>query len=279
MMLNDVKFYGNLWLVFTLFLFLLYPVQSKGQSKDKLLKSVPIRNAGLLTTDEFGNAYVVGEDNTLFLLKINEDTARTFNRLSYGTLAWVDASNPMRILLFYPQYAKVLLLDNMLSPKFEINLKKLGLFNITAAGLSSDGHIWLYDASDAQLKKMDDRQKIIFSSNDLRQETNTVPRPTSLLEKEGVIYLCDSLNGIYTFNRQARFLNMLPFKGVEKIQVIDDQLLIFKDQQLRVYHMKTFKEIEVELPEVEDIRALRMERNHLFLLFPDRLDIFYKAKQ
>lgn len=241
--------------------------------------SIPFEAAQFLSSDEFGNAYIVTGDQTLWKYQPDKDSTLSFNRISFGELKSLDASNPLRLLLFYQKFSKIVVLDNMLSPKREIELKKMNLWNVAAMGHSADGNIWVYDESEAKLFKINDLQQKVIQSNDLRQESNTVPSPQSLVEKEGIVYLCDSLNGIYTFDRQGRFLNLLPLRGIQKLQVIDDQIIFFKEGQLFVYQKKTFQLNRIQLPEVSDVLDVRVERERLFLLFSDRLDIFYTHKQ
>src|SRR5690606_14647956 len=122
------------------------------------------------------------------------------------------------------------------------------LFQVRATGISTDGNIWIYNESNAKLLKINEQLQKISESNDLRQETKTVPQIQSLLEEDGVVYLCDTVNGLYTFNRFSAFLNIIPFKGILKIQVIDDQVVFLKNKHLFVYNKQTFLEREIELP-------------------------------
>src|SRR5690606_24463621 len=150
---------------------------------------------------------------------------------------------------------------------------------VTAAASSADGNIWIYSASEARLIKINDLQQIVSKSNDLRQETQTVPKITSIIEKDALVYLCDITIGIYILDSYGRFLNILPFTGVKHIQIFDDQILYLKDQSLHIYNKRNFKESKMDLPETENLLDARIERGYLYLLFPNRLDIFYTTNQ
>lgn len=242
----------------------------------QLLKSFPLQNGKFINTDDLGNVYVGTSQGNLIKLNSEGDSISSFNKVSYGQLKSVDATNPLKILLFYEQYGKIIILDKMMSVKAELDLRRMGYSNVTAAGLSTDGNIWIYNETDAQLIKVNEQQQVILKSNDLRQETLTVPQPSILLEKEGLVYLCDENQGIYVLNRQGRFIQLLPFEQVDNIQIIEQQMILFSNKKFVLYNQKTFKEKEVPLPSVESsIKDVRIERGRLFVLTDRGLDIFY----
>lgn len=243
----------------------------------ELLVSVPFKAARLMTTDELGNIYVVNEENALVRINENGDSTGNFRSVQNGDLLWVDATNPLRILLSYPQYAKVILLDNMLSPKHELDLKKMQLFNIPALGLSADGRLWVYDYNQARLRKINDRMEQDAESNDLRMEAGTVPQPASLLEHQGRVYLCDSLQGIFTFDRFGNYLSTLALLGVPRLQAVGSQLLYLQEGAIQVYDTKSLQAGVIELPDTTRLIDARVGRNRIYLLFPDRLDIYLPA--
>jgi hypothetical protein len=240
----------------------------------ELIRSVPTEHARSITTDELGNVYLVRQDNALIRYSSEGDSTGNFRSIQNGDLQWVDATNPLRILLYYQAFSKVILLDRMLTVKNELDLKKLSIFNPPAVGMSADGRIWVYDFVNARLKKIDDQLNVINTSNDMRQESETVPRPTALLERDTRVFLCDPANGIYTFDRFASYLNTLEIKGAEHLQAFGSQLIYRDRDSLRAYDLKTLSLRTIPLPAQPDFIAARVERNRLYLLFADRLELY-----
>ncbi len=240
----------------------------------ELIKSIQADNARLITTDELGNVYLVREDNALIRYNADGDSTGNFRSIQNGELMWVDATNPLRILLYYPTFSKVTLLDRMLSVKNELDLKKLNIYNPPAVGMSADGRIWVYDFVNAKLKKIDDQLNVINTSNDMRQESGTVPNPTALLERDTRVYLSDAANGIYTFDRFANYINTLEIKKVKELQAFGTQLIYQANDTLKAYDLKTLTLKAIPLPAQADFIDVRIERNRMYLLFTDRLDIY-----
>ena len=240
----------------------------------ELLKTIPVEDAQLMTTDEMGNVYLVRGDNSLIRYSQNGDSTGNFRSIQNGDLTWVDATNPLRVLLYYANFSKIILLDRMLSPKNDLDLKKLNIFNAPAVGISVDGRIWVYDFNNARLKKIDDQLNVTQTSNDMRIESGTVPSPTCIIEREAKVYLCDSLNGIYTFDRFASYTNTLEIPAVSRMQAFGNQLVYRSGDTLRAYDLKTLSMKVIPLPQTTDLLDVRIERKRMYFLYKNKLDIY-----
>ena len=240
----------------------------------ELIRSVPLSAPRLMTTDHAGNIYIALSDNSLVRYTPDGDSSAFYRSISNGDIGWIDAANPLKILLYYPSFSKVVLLDKMLSPKLELDLKKINLMSAPAAGLSSDGMIWVYDVFQARLKKIDEQLQVVISSNDLRMETGELPNPGSLLEQDYKVYMTDSTHGVYTLDRYGSYLHTLPFYTSSPIQVIGDQLIYKSQDTLFAYHLKSGTETALLLPKPSGILSVRTERGRLYLLYADRIDIY-----
>lgn len=254
--------------------FSLHP--AKAFSQDSLIVSVEVPKASFLTTDPSGNVYIISDQHTLLRFDENGKPTGYYNNLQNGFLGWIDADNPLKILLFYPQFEKILILDKMLSPKAQFNLHKLNLFDVTACGISEDNNIWVYDNTNAQLYKLGNDMSKLVMSNDLRTETGTVPHPASLVANRGIVYLPDTLQGIYTLDRYGNYLNTLAIKGVHQLQIVNEQLIWISEGKLYSYNQKSFEEKKITLP--PNAISAQISRGRLYVLFPDKLMIYYIVK-
>jgi len=240
----------------------------------QLLRSLPVSAARQFSTDEMGNIYLITKDNGLIRYNANGDSTGNFRSIQYGELEWIDVTNPLRILLYYPSFSRIVLLDRMLTVKNELDLKKLNIYNPPAVGMSADGRIWIYDYVNARLKKIDVQLNVTHTSNDMRQESQTVPRPTALLERDNRVYLCDPENGLYTFDRFAGYLNTLELKGIQKMQAFGRQLVFRKNDSLQSYDLQSLSLKSLHLPDAPDFLEARIERQRLYYLYADRLEIY-----
>lgn len=241
----------------------------------RLIRSVPVQ-ARLVTMDELGNIYVVRHDNLLVRYNEQGDSTGFYRSVLNGDIQGVDATNPLRLLLYYPAFSKVVLLDRMLAVKSEIDLQRRNIFLPTAVATSSDGNLWVYDPFNARLLKLDETGGELRGSNDLRQQLNFVPTPSFMLERDRREYVSDTARGILVFDQFATYINTLPLYGVRQLQAFDQQLIYLQGDTLHSYDMRSFADKTLLLPAADGSRVTgaAIGPHALAVLYPDRLDIF-----
>src|SRR6185295_12440766 len=111
------------------------------------------------TVDNLENIYLVNNSsNQLKKLNGNGDSAGVFNNVrKYGKLFSIDATNPLKLLLYYKNFATIVVLDRFLNVRNTINLGKKNIFKVKTITTSYDNNIWLFDEGDSKLKKIDDK--------------------------------------------------------------------------------------------------------------------------
>jgi hypothetical protein len=235
--------------------------------------------ARLMTVDELGNVYVVRSDNSLVRFTENGDSSAFFRSVQYGDIGGVDASNPLRVVVNYPSYSKVILLDRMLAQKNELNLQKLNIPNAVAVAVAADGNLWVYDVFNARLLKVDDQLTKVMQSNDLRQETGLVPNPAFMLEREQRVYLSDTTRGVMVFDRYGSYINTLPFFQQKYLQVYGSQIIYRGRDTLYSYNLNTIATKSIPIPQTPaPVINAAINRTTLYVLYGDRL-MLYKIEE
>lgn len=239
-----------------------------------VVRALPLQ-ARLLTVDEIGNAYIVRTDNNLVRYSENGDSTGFFRSVTNGDIGAVDATNPLRIILYYPDYGRLVLLDRMLAPKTELDLRRINVFNAPAVANSADGNIWIYDPFNARLRKINERGEEVSSGNDLRQQLEAVPAPSFMVERERRLYVSDTTQGIFVFDQYATYINRLPFTGIAYLQAYGTQLLYRSGSELISYELRDAREKVMALPEGSGrILNAALVRNRLYVLYENELVIY-----
>src|ERR1700690_3966530 len=78
-----------------------------------LQQTIPAK-ADQITTDQLGNFYIIKND-VLEKYDLKGALTKTYNNKTFGKIDLVDASNPMKVLLFYKNFSQIVFLDNTLS--------------------------------------------------------------------------------------------------------------------------------------------------------------------
>ncbi|MBS1645113.1 MAG: hypothetical protein JST36_08770 [Bacteroidetes bacterium] len=238
-----------------------------GKAADTLVSlfSRPV-SARMLATDKLGNSYVINTENTLIRYDDNGDSTGFYQSKFNGQIGGIDATNPQKVLLYFPDFAKVIWLDRQLSILNEVDLHRQHIFSSTAVATSSDGKLWVYDPINARMLKLDENATPLAQGADLRQQLSFVPIANFLLERDRQLYLCDSTQGILIFDQFGTYINTIPFKGIKKIQVFGQQLIYLKGDFLHRYDLQTGFEKSIVLPDAASVLDFSMNTNGLFIL-------------
>jgi hypothetical protein len=184
--------------------------------------------------DDLGNTFVVTQMNNVIKLGTSGDSLASFSALQYGQVFSLDATNPLRIMAFYRQFAVVVMLDRFLTTKEVIYLRDWGIAVPLLACVARSGNIWVYDGNDARLKLIGQDGKTIVQSLDLRKETGAALLPIYLKEQGNSVYLYDSTQGLLVFDRYANLLNKLELPKKKSLG-IDDRVVSWLDSG-KLYH-------------------------------------------
>ncbi len=239
----------------------------------KLVASQEIKGR-LLQTDNLRNSYVFTDQNELVLFNERGKKIFVFSEKRFGALKSICTSNPLKVAMLFPESDVIITLDNTLSPTGLYNLQSVAFQEVDAACLSFDNNIWIYDAFNFRIKKLDESLQPLQQSDPLNLLFGKIVHPNFLYEKNNWVYLNDPDNGIYVFDIYGTYYKTIPIKSLQKFQIIQEQIVYFKAGVLNSYHLKTFQEREIPLPPGEEIIGAGLEKNLLSILRKNQLDLY-----
>lgn len=239
-----------------------------------LLTSVGTQST-FLTTDYLQNGYFITGENELRKVDSSGNLIAVYNQNRFGKLEFADATNPMKLVLSYPSYGTLVLLDNELAEISTLSLRKINIQSYSAACFSSiDNNIWVFDDQAFQLRKIDKNNRIVVESGDMFSLIGKALHPVFMQEHDQYVYLTDPDEGIVIFDIYGTYYQTLPITGVKKFQVRSDQLFFREENKLHTFHLKTLEKKYIELPGDDAILDVSIEKNRLYLLSENRLDIY-----
>lgn len=228
------------------------------------------------TADNLGNLYLLTKDNRLKKFNEKGDSVSVYNDVRrFGKVYSMDASNPLKLVLYYKDFSTVVELDRLLNVRNVIDLKKIDMFQPKAVGLSNDNRVWVYDELNAQLKKVGENGAVVLSTTDLRQALDSLPSPSVLIDQDAVVYLYDSTKGVYLFDYFGTFRNRIPFRNWTDFQVVGKYLLGRKGSILYRYETGSLLLSEQEMGDVfSGALKVKLTPLRLYILYPDKLSIY-----
>ena len=230
-------------------------------------------HANFIAIDNFSNFYTA-TDNTLLKFSPDGTYLYPFEEFKYGKIGQVDVTNPMKILVFCPDFMTVITLDKFLAPLTTYNFFELGYQNISAVTISNDGLLWFYDNTDFKLKKIDETGAIKLESPPLNTQLDAVPNPDFMVEKDNVVYLNDPAIGVMVFDIFGNYNKTVPIKGLKKFQVFQDQIIYFENNRLNSYGLVSLDFKSIQLPDSTDLVMAAIQKNRMAVLKKDRVDFY-----
>lgn len=149
-------------------------------------------NLSNLHVDKLGNIYVVKNNRILQKHNSEGNLEYTFDYQSGGFIHSVDVSNPLQILVFFRDSYKIALLDQSLSIIQDINLVDWNKNEITAAAVTNDRKIWLFDNTNRKLQKYNHKGVLELESLDIYNNTELDTHIEYILEYENQVFLRNS---------------------------------------------------------------------------------------
>jgi len=245
-----------------------------GQKHERILK-LDI-SASQIEPDASGNFYVV-EGNKISMYSPAGELEYSYSNYFTTKLHNIDVSNPDKTLLFYRQDQKITLLNQYFRTEPEpFFLQEKGYENITAACLSTDDNVWVFDEKQQVLIKLTDAGEFITRGKSLGESLDETADPSFMAASRDRIYLSDPRLGILVFDAIGNYLETLPLKGVVHFRPDNGKLFFVTGKQARIYNLNTGKETSVEMPHNRyktatfDVRGKNMI---LYLADPNKLDI------
>ena len=174
----------------TLFFCALLSLPCLSQSQDtarvpsfELIRQLQVTGTSI-TSDYLGNVYAIS-DNEIAKYASTGALISSFSDKNAGTITSVDASNPLRVQVFYQDFGQIIYLDDVLSViGSRISLLEQGLDQSTLSCSSWDDGIWLYDPQDFELKRLGSDLRLSHQSGNINQLVGIEANPNFITEKK-----------------------------------------------------------------------------------------------
>jgi hypothetical protein len=241
----------------------------------KLLNSLPFENVKF-TTDNLGNAYVLLENQILQFDSVGKPKG-VYAERNAGHLHSVDVSNPLKPLLFYPDFALLQVLDSKLALTSSVYLRNFNIIQPVAACQSTQGGYWVFDLQDYQLKKIDLNLQLKSESGNLMQTLGYAPFPNYMMEWDNNVYMNYPKSGILVFDQYGTYIKTIAITDLKSFQFIGNDLLYVKENKMMKHNLKTLEESEVLLPAHDSLVCARIENpsvGQLYLLTTSSLNFY-----
>jgi len=234
-----------------LFISLLFSIAARTQTNEthKLISTI-VGDVVDFTVDNLDNVYVITTTNQLKKYGPNGDSITVYNNVkNFGKISAIDVSNPLKVLLYYKDFATIVVLDRLFMIRNIIDLRQQNIFEVNAIGQSYDNNIWLYDESDSKLKKIDETGKVLLETPDFRLLFTEAPHIKNIYDQDGFVYLYDPEQNVFVFDYYGALRNKILISGWRDFKVAGKYIFGVSGDTLHRYEINTFRLDDEKLPE------------------------------
>ena len=251
---------------------LLIAINSSSQSSYKEIARIKT-NANYFTSDNQANIYLA-YGNELYKYNKFGLLLYKYSTKKQGSISFVDASNLLRILLFYKDFLLVEFLDNTLSLSSDaINFEQLGYYQTQQVCTSNNSGTWVFDTQNFELIRLSKNLEITNRSGNLNVLLNVNLMPTYCIENDNRVYLYNPASGILVFDIYGTYFKTIAFTDIQSFQVVSDWVYILKNNKLTAYNVLTGEEKKFDLP-VSQLKKFRIENNYLLIQTNEELIVY-----
>ncbi|MGE0566558.1 MAG: hypothetical protein AB7O73_01300 [Bacteroidia bacterium] len=192
--------------------------------------------------DNLGNFILVNQ-NELLKYKPDGTYFNRYSNLKLGPIFSLDATNGLRLLVYYKDFQQIVFLDSQLSSNSSpVSLENLGLEQAALVCSSANNGIWVYNAANNELIRFSDNLKEMIKSGNLKQILREDISPDFMVESNGFVYLNVPDKGIYVFDIFGAFIKVISLKNLSSISIQENLIYSLKGGKFCSYDFKLFEE-------------------------------------
>ncbi|WP_207533717.1 hypothetical protein [Desertivirga arenae] len=223
-------------LLAVLFLFFGFSKAEKGIAQYKLQQAFQIDTPAVsLSIDNLNNVYLITPTDQLLKYSSAGKLLWNYSNKAFGKLAYVDVTDPMRVLLFYPAIQQAVVLNNNLNEITRFNFAHDASLFISLIATANSNGFWVYDQLNQQIWKLTNQFGNELQSVNLYQQTGFPLQPLAMHASDQFVYIYDFKQGLLKFDRFGNYLTALKTGLISSFQVKGDTIFMVKDQQWNCY--------------------------------------------
>lgn len=204
--------------------------------------------ARFAATDNLGQLYFITDENAVEKYTADGQFLFRYSNNRLGSAAWLDVTNPMKVLVWYADFRTVVFLNRSLTELGALNLISAGSPEVRTVALAADGNLWLYDEVAFQLKKLTPDGTVLFESQALNLLQTERINLHTLRDDGEKVWASDPDIGILCFDVYGQYQQTLPWKGISAFVLAPGRLEYLSDGRFHLENLRTFQSASIPLP-------------------------------
>jgi hypothetical protein len=254
---------------------ILLALSPRGAGAFELIKTINVP-ADEFSVDMMGHIYWA-EGNTLYRYNPQNNEKLEYTNTFLGDIHSWDASNPLKILVFYKEFNRLVFLDkNLTVAGSPIQLDNMGVMQAGAACHSHQGSFWLANLGENRLQLYDSNLSLVLESASIASLGQGNKGKIKLREQNRNLYGLVPGCCLLQIDRYGNLARRYPLKNIDNIQILNQNIYYFYDGNL--YRMSKDFQSKQQIPLPQPAQTWDQARmgmqNRLYLLKDQKLYIY-----
>lgn len=243
--------------------------RGQGWQKDSFQVDFPVH---IIAVDALSNRYLVSDEMQVIKYKPTGQFWNRYENNRLGAIGWLDVSNPFVVLVFYPQYQTLVLLDNNMAESGRLNFSGTGIGNIRTAGISDDNNIWVLDEGNRKIFKINNSGKVVIEGVPYFGFNIDPDKPIFIRQRSNFVYVSQPGHPIQVFDIFGKWTRSIDLGDFEALIYINNVIYYIDDDAIRDYNIETFEISEGNRWPVDGHTSVTYDPvlNRFYALSPER---------
>ncbi|MFN3939137.1 MAG: hypothetical protein ACK4IY_01035 [Chitinophagales bacterium] len=243
---------------------------------DSLLYTVHLP-CSFFTTDHLQNLYYISPENEVVKYDFSTGRTYTYSDKRLGKPTYIDASNPMKVLVFYADFYTLVILDNKCTAISVLNLTltidRSSYLPLVVCAEAEADYYWIYDQLSRRLIKLDERGNKVLESEPFDALFNEVVLPAQLVYENQTIYLIDKNYRILLFDLFGTYMHAIITQSSGWLQIVNKNFVFTLNNDLVMVDHTLLKRNNYKLP-LTGVLQVRIHPNKLFVRTADQIAVY-----
>ena len=228
-------------------------------------------DADKFNLDKLGNFYFI-TNNVLEKMDKSITLLYSYDNNTFGSISMTDVSDPLRILVFYKDFNRIVYLDkNLAELRDPVLLDDLDYLSVDVVASSQQGGFWIYDNQNSRVVCFDNNLNVVQEGMDLYSVINgaeitdlQISTDYIVLKSSESLLVLDKFANFYT--KIAIGQNALFVLDNNKVYLIESDELSFIDLDTKSSYTKVLG--------LDYIKDFKVSGNKLYILAENSLITF-----
>ncbi|MBI3220558.1 MAG: hypothetical protein HYZ44_13675 [Bacteroidetes bacterium] len=244
----------------------LFSYSGFSQTLGKKIKDVKLKGVAQVSVDRLGNFFVIARNGSI---KKFDAQGKEVASLKHGHPTLLEPWFHPIIFLYNQKNQSIYSYGRHFENERITPLDPAWAIEPQLVCPTNDNKIWIYDGSDASLKKVNPlTQEVIneFSIDTIQLKSK--PRFTHLREYQSMLFLLDPTTGIFIFNNIGKLVNHVNVSGLLHFNFFGEELYYLHDHKIIFYDLYS-----------EEKRSIAVEGDFQFVLVTDERILLIHQKK